>query len=353
MSILRKVLLSAFIFGVILPTLAALPSRAFAHEVYVLTPEEIRADVSMPSPNPFSAIPSEQLLFLESGAIAILLVLVVLHFSLSKFLERALDPLLVRLKKYAPLAGRLTLGASLVASGWYRALFGPELPFSQLVGPGAAGIVSILFILLGIAILAGLRTRLAALGALCFFVLAVFEDRSYMLTYLNYLGEILLALILGGGAYSLDHVFGSKPAFAKLSKKLEKYAFLILRLCFGFAVFYASFYAKFLHSSLALETVMKYHLTLYFHFVPLFLVLGAFIVEALIGVCIMAGFEIRFVALIFMGFMTLSLSFFGEAVWPHIVLFGVCITLLLHGYDEYTLEKRLFAGKNHKEEPVF
>jgi hypothetical protein len=46
-------------------------------------------------------------------------------------------------------------------------------------------------------------------------------------------------------------------------------------------------------------------------------------------------------ALVFIGFLTLSILFFGEAVWPHIILFGVNVALFAHGYDQYKLGKLL------------
>ncbi len=154
-----------------------------------------------------------------------------------------------------------------------------------------------------------------------------------MLGYANYLGELILFVILGGQWFP----------------KLEKYAFLILRICFGASLIFASFYAKFIHSNLALQTVNDYHLTDYFHFPPLFLVLGAFCVEALIGLCLALGLEIRFMTLLFTFFLTLSILFFGESVWPHLILFGVNIALFCHGYDKYTLESKFFQRRRYGE----
>ena len=68
------------------------------------------------------------------------------------------------------------------------------------------------------------------------------------------------------------------------------------------------------------------------------------LVEILIGICIIIGFELRLVAVVFLGFLTLSILFFGEVVWPHIILFGVNLAIFTHGYDQYTLGK-LFQGK--------
>ena len=60
--------------------------------------------------------------------------------------------------------------------------------------------------------------------------------------------------------------------------------------------------------------------------------------------------SVRFTALVFLTFLALSLSYFGEAVWPHMILIGINIVILLHGYDEFTIENKLFGRK--KLEPV-
>jgi uncharacterized membrane protein YphA (DoxX/SURF4 family) len=322
--------------------------HALAHEVYVLTPGVVQDAVTTSSPNPFNAVPGQATLFILWGVACAVLFLGVFALSINKTFERIFDPVLFKLKKFAPLLSRLTLGASLFASGYYGATFGPELPLSNIsANPHAAGLV---LMTAGVLIAIGLFTRLIAGLGIMFFMALAFAYHGYMLTYLNYLGELLITFILGGGRWSIDRLV---PLFAKIENTvrswtiiIEPYSFLILRVFFGFAIFFASFYAKFIHSNLALQTIEEYHLTNYFHFTPLFLVLGAFLVEAVIGLCILLGIEIRFIALLFTGFLTLSISFFGEAVWPHIVLFGVTLSLFCHGYDRYTLETILFKRKS-------
>jgi uncharacterized membrane protein YphA (DoxX/SURF4 family) len=331
------------------------PVAASAHEVYVLSPQETTQAISAASPNPFSVIPEQEFRFIQWGVVVAGLILVVLAVAISPLFERVFDPFLWRLKKYAPFIGRITFGVALIASGWFGAFFGPELPVAASLGAGAAHVFAIILMIAGVMVCLGFLTRIVSLFMLCVFVFTIFKYHGYMLTYVNYLGETLLFLILGGGAWSLDRAI---PFLARIEKAthglhavLERYSFLILRVLFGFSLFYASFYAKFLHSNLALATVIDYHLTNYFPFTPLFLVLGAFLVEAIFGFCFFAGFEIRFAALAFTFFLTLSILFFGEAVWPHIILFGVNIALFFHGYDKYTIERALFQ-RARKGEPV-
>ncbi len=307
--------------------------KYLAHEAYVLTHTEVEQALSMTSPNPFTALAAEGGRFalwgLGIGTIAIL----IFFISFNPSFERVCGPFLMRLKKYAPFIGRMTLGAALLASGYYHAAFGPELPMS--------GNVSLVLMFGGLFIMIGFLSRLVAALGILFFVVLISQYQVYMLTYLNYVGEMILVLILGGGTWSIDRVApiikGVESRLQAVAKRWERYSFLILRLCFGAAIFFASFYAKFLHSNMALETVADYHLTHYFPFTPLFLVLGAFIVEAIIGICFFIGLGVRFAALVFIFFLILSILFFGEAVWPHIILFGVNLALFTHGYDKYTV----------------
>ncbi len=78
--------------------------------------------------------------------------------------------------------------------------------------------------------------------------------------------------------------------------------------------------------------------------------LGAAIIELLIGTFFILGIEIRFTALFVLFWLSLSLSYFGEAVWPHIVLIGIPVAFIFYGYDKYSLEGRFF--KRRGREPV-
>jgi uncharacterized membrane protein YphA (DoxX/SURF4 family) len=319
-----------------------------AHEVYVLDQQTISYDVSHPSPDPFSLIATNPMQFSLAALFGIILVVGVFLISISRKVENAIDPLLMRAKRWAPLIARLTLGLSLIAAAYYHALFGPEIPFTSLVG-SHAGLLQILVYIIGALIVVGLWVRESALVALVIFIISAVMYKMYMLTYVNYLGEIILNVILGGGAWSLDRHL-NRHSFSRLKEKIEPYAFPALRILFGISALYASWYAKLFHNTLALDTVTHYHLTNYFHFSALFVVLGALIVETLIGLFFILGIEIRFTALFFLVFLTLSLFYFGEVVWPHLILIGVNLAFIFHGYDNYSLEGRYF--KRGRREPV-
>jgi uncharacterized membrane protein YphA (DoxX/SURF4 family) len=325
---------------------------ASAHEVYVLSPATVAYDVSHPSPNPLSLIVTDHVEFAFAAIVGIILVVGIFLISISRKLEDLLDPVLLRIKRYAPIIARFALGFSLIAAAYYKALFGPEIPLTMLAVHYAL-IAQIVLYVIGISIVLGLFVRESAFVALIFFIIAVVVYKGYMLTYINYLGEIIANMILGGGLWSVDRYLNKATIANSVSRwkeKLEPYAFPALRVLFGISAVYASWYAKLFHSSLALDTVNQYHLTNYFHFPALFVVLGALIVETLIGFFFILGIEVRFTALFFLCFLTISLFFFGEVVWPHIILIGVNLAFIFHGYDQYSLEGKFFKKGNR--EPV-
>jgi uncharacterized membrane protein YphA (DoxX/SURF4 family) len=340
-----------FLFSTVLVFFIAIHT-AFAHEVYVLSPALVAYDISHPSPNPLKLIITDHVEFEVATIIGVIVVIGVFLISTARKAEDIFDPVLLKMKRYAPLIARLTLGFSLIAAAYYKALFGPEIPLANIVSNYVV-IAQIILYVIGILILLGLFVRESAIVALVFFIIAVVVYKTYLLTYVNYLGEIIANGILGGGLWSLDRYFNNDSVMNQLSSlkdKLEPYAMPALRVLFGVSALYASWYAKLFHSELALDTVNQYHLTNYFHFPALFIVLGALIIESLIGFFFILGIEIRFTALFFLFFLTLSLFFFGEVVWPHLILIGVNLAFIFHGYDNYSLEGRFFRKGNR--EPV-
>lgn len=319
------------------------PSVTEAHEVYVLNHDEIDNAMRTVSPNLFQVILDHQTQFIISGLVALAIVIGVFFLSITLPIEKKLNPALHKIKHWAPSIAQFTLGLALVTGGYFDAAFGIELPLVGTFGSFDTLARSI-YIILGACIIFGIFPRIAGTLAFISFLPFVFQHGTYMLNYGTYFGEAFTLSLLGGG-YAL---FGTKiPAFEqRIERHWHKYKFLILRIVFGISLIYASMYAKLFHGALALETVTKYHLTDYLPFDGSFIVLGAFITELLIGIFFVIGFEIRFTSLLFLAFLTQSLFFFGEAVWPHIILIGTALAMFTHGYDKYTLEAKLTKRKD-------
>jgi uncharacterized membrane protein YphA (DoxX/SURF4 family) len=196
-----------FLFSLISTT-----AYASAHEVYVLSKDVIAQDTAIISPNPFSIITADENLFIFWGFISIVAIILVLFFSLNKKIEQSFDPFLFNIKKYAHLVARITFGSCLIASAYYGALFGPELPFSNFVGEYTSLLSGVLYFL-GISIILGFLVRACSFIVFCIFLLGIKDYGIYMLTYSNYLGEILINLILGAGAFSIDSKFFQQKLF--------------------------------------------------------------------------------------------------------------------------------------------
>jgi len=328
-----------------------IPVAASAHEVYVLGEDTISHDMATVSPNPFIAYFGNEHAFFFWGVVSAITLLTIFFASIFHVLERTLNPFFFWLKRFAHPLVRLTFGASLVACGVYGGLFGPEIPFSAVFGV-TAPFMQIFFVGAGILGIAGLFTRYVA-GAMIFvYLYAALMMGAYILTYANYFGEFGLLAILGSGRWSLDSILNSHTSktLQYFAHRFEHLAFPLMRILFGFSIIFAAIYAKFIHSQLALDVVTEYHLTDYFHFEPLFIVLGALIIETLAGLMMVLGIGIRWTGLFLLFWLTLSLLYFGESVWPHLILFGLGLALFFHGYDRYSLEGQFL--KRRKIEPV-
>ncbi len=318
------------LFGALL----LLPHAALAHEVYVLSPQTIAQDLASPSPNPLLAFADHKAQFFLWALVGFVLVSTVFFASITHTLEEFFEPYLTPLRRWAPLVARITLGLCLLATAYNQALFGPELPLDAF-GSWSMAAQWALY-LAGVLVLSGYFVRIGAAIAGIVFLAGVGVWGSYMLNYTNYLGEIVVVFMLGGWlAYP-----------RRLKRSAEALAFLALRVSFGVSVAFAAYYAKFIHSNLALSTISQYHLTNFFHFDPLFIVLGALIIEVTMGVFFILGFEVRHTALFFLFWLCLSLLYFGEAVWPHLLLFGVNAALFMYGYDKWSIEGRFFNRGN-------
>lgn len=352
----RRFLIACALAIVVALPLAA-PLIASAHEVYVLTPAQVTQAIGTPSFDMLAIIQNNLGEFTFWAFITILVIFCVFFISIIRWLEHWIDPFFAKLRPYAPFVARVTVGLSFLAAAYYQANYGPELPIANTYGP-LSGLVTAVLVVIGFLTIFGLYARWAAFIALLMYAIAVWFHGWYMLTYINYLGEIIVLLVLGAHNWSLDNFLSKKKAavkktngaLARLRGWLAPKSFAILRVCFGISLIFASAYAKVIYNNLGLMTVVKYHLDAILGFEPHFLVLGAAIIEILIGTFIILGIEIRFTALFFEFWLTLSLCFFGEVVWPHIILIGIPIALVMYGYDSNSVEGYFFRKKKY--EPV-
>jgi uncharacterized membrane protein YphA (DoxX/SURF4 family) len=351
---MKKFLTHLSLLAVFLPTLLLAPLSVSAHEVYVLSPEEVSALEKEPPVSFIDIFNRNTSETVRWGLLVGFIIVSVFFISTSVTLENKFDKHLVKLKKYAPFIARVTIGLAFAMCGYHGALFGPEMPLEMIFG-SYSYLATFLLYTIGGMLIVGLLPRVAGLIGLGLFATAVYQMGFYMVTYTNYLAEIIVLMLVGGHKFSVSNHGPVLTSITKylndLSTKYGELSFFILRVGFGISLIYASVYAKVLHNQLALAVVNDFDLVSVFGFTPEFIVFGAAIIEILLGLFIIFGIEIRFNSMVLNVFLTLSLLYFGEAVWPHIILMGIPIAFFCYGYDKYSLEGYFFKKGNR--EPIF
>lgn len=326
--------------------LALIPSITLAHEAYVIPTETFWNVMSQPFSRPsFDALSNG-----ENFHITLIIVSTVIIGLFLNFLFRRSDigeqfhSFFERFAHYGPLFVRFAFAVALFFSAYSNTFLGPEIPLDLF--PFAI-LARMLLFLASVMIAFGFLTELAALFVLGIFILATIILGPYMVSYANYFGELLVLLLFGMRVFSLDtYIFGK----LKHLTSFEKYETLIVRGFYGLALIYAAITVKLLHPDLTLYVVNNYNLT-QFHWLfpsdPLLVALGAGIVEIVIGLFIIIGFEMRLTVLVSLFYITLSLIFFGEQVWPHLILYGISLNLLVQP-ERFTIDHILF--KHHRKE---
>ncbi len=309
------------------------PFLASAHEVYVLTPEQVKTDKQVPLnllgvfSNPTDV---RTILLITVGIIVGICIVFVLQ---RKTIGEKLAQFFERFKMVGPIAIRLAIATSLIFSAQSGSFLGPEINIQHLP---AIAIIKVINYIAAFLILIGLFSEVGAFLMLCVFAYVSFYYGIYLLTYSNYVGELLAILFFGLQYFSIDSLFRTK----QFLKKYEKYESLIVRVFFGFALLYTAITVKVLHPFLTYSVVVQYHLT-QFHWLfphdPLLVTFGAALSEIAIALFIILGFELRVTLGIFLFYLTLSLFYFGEVVWPHYILYGIAIYLLVSP-NRYSLD---------------
>ena len=312
-------------------------NQAFAHEAYVLTRNEFLNGLKVNSPNPLAPLLDKE--YIVASAVITVLIMVsyflVVVFSTTKLAAR-LDLIIKRAKVIGPLIIRIAISASFFFAAEINSMFGPELLLSQIPG---GDLVRVLLFVIAFMVLFGTFTEVAAfIGLILFVYLSKFYD-FYMITYLNYLGELLVLMLFGSRLMSFDkYFFGNKLWF----KNLEKFKDLevpIVRVFYGIALIFAGWTVKFQHQELSIMVYNQYHLKDFFHASASFIAAGAGLSEILIGLFIVLGFVMRFTIIISLVFITLSLIYFHEMLWPHLMLYGISFSLIINSGDKYTLDR--------------
>jgi len=322
--------------------LTILPS-ASAHEAYVLNDTSFWSALKTSDPvNIFSALQSSSALRLA----IIVTVCVIAVFTANFFFRksrfgRKFHGTLEKASPLGPVFVRLAVAISFVFSALSMSFLGPELSLNNMFIPH---LLQILLLIAAVMIGLGFLTEIGALIALIIFTIGISVYGLYMVTYANYFAEFIVLLLFGTREFSIDRfVFGPLRRF----EFFRKYETSIVRIGYGLALIFAAVTIKLLHPSLTIEVINNYNLT-QFHWLfpsdPKLIVLGAFLAETAIGLFIMIGFETRLTVLVSLFYLTLSLIYFKELVWPHLILYGISLNLLVTP-ERFAIDSLLFKAR--------
>jgi hypothetical protein len=322
---MRKYIVAIWPFSLLL-IFCSWVSSASAHEAYVLPKEQFYAALKAPGFNVFTALNDPNNLssfcFISLGVSIVIAGMLFIEYwhgkKISRFFEKG--------EKYGAPILRIALGISLIFSALTWNFLGPELSLASL---GGTTLLRYALLMGGLLITFGIFTELGALLALGVYTLASIKYGWYLASYTNYLAEILALIFFGAKTFSLDKRFG---LWRERLATLRLYESTLIRVGYGFALAFAAVTIKLLHPILTLTVIQTYHLTRFswlFPHDPLLVVLGAGLAELAIGIFIILGFELRLTILISLFYITLSLLYFGEAIWPHLILYGISFYLLL------------------------
>lgn len=317
-------------------------SLVSAHEAYVLTKEEFRKGLQSSTPNPLAPLFDPA----HVHVVLTLTILVICSYALALFLAstplgEALDKKICHYARYGKVFLRLTLAASFLVGALTHVVFGPELPLTGLPLGTVAGLVEFVVAIL---LFLGLFVQVAAGLGILLFLFVSFSFGAYLITYANYFGELLALVLFGLSVFSLQRMLWKHASF-------NRYALLevpIIRTMYGVALIYAGYTIKFQHQALSILVYNKYHLVNIFHDSAAFIAAGAGISEISIGLFILIGFAVRFTLLISLIFITLSILYFQEMVWPHLLLYGISFFLFLYPKDRFTIDYFLIPFLRNK-----
>ncbi len=307
-------------------TAFVVPVFVSAHEVYVLSKEKVAQGLRLTGFDVIDHLHNpEHLQFFITAALTVLCGVIIWFFVQRTEIVRNVAAWLERFSSVGKVCLRLAVATSFFLSAWSGSFLGPELSLSALP---YANVVKILMYGSSLMIALGLCTEIAAMVCLVVFTVGYTVFGLYLTTYISYVGELLVLLFIGSRTVSLDRLFfGANQKF----KALEKYEGILVRVFYATALIFTAITVKFMHPHLTLDVVNEYQLTqfwLLFPNDPVMIVIGAAFVELGIGLFVLLGFELRLTVLISLFYLTLSLVFFKESVWPHAILFGASIFLL-------------------------
>ncbi|OED38689.1 hypothetical protein AB833_18540 [Chromatiales bacterium (ex Bugula neritina AB1)] len=322
-----------------------LANKAGAHELWVLTPDQVLEWNGKPKPSIYTSITLSGFAIL---AIALAVNLTLFHLDANG--ARELFPMfrarMRSLRKYTSVILRFCLGWVLISSALALeprygntiftepTLLAPDLVISQL--PPSTQWLRWFEVTTGIAIVLGIYTRLAALCTISLAVFALVYLGVPAIAYApSFIGVSAYLFFAGSGALYIP-----MPVPTTLQTMNQRLAHTInlgraqflLRILVGANFLYLAVYFKVIQPNLAMAIIDVHQLpTMGFSPETFVLILAA--TEVSIGLLIVAGVVLRFLSFILIAaflFFSLCLTQ-AEYLTSHLLYYGVAVSFLFNG----------------------
>lgn len=322
-------------------------SPVAAHEQYVLTKQQLEKDMAITNVNVLSAFQSPENIKIGIGVgIGIAILIAAYFFFQYSNLGKFFDKKLYSLDNYGHFLLRIALAAMMIMSAYYRTFLGPEIPVTSIAFGNL--LIPIMYTA-GILLLLGIFNRIAAFVSFFILLLTTFIYKDYMITYLNYFGEIIALIIFGSYFWSSDNkLFG----VSKFVKRYKEWEILLIRVTYGISIMYPAITLKILRPAVIIDIATRYRLNeinWLFPRDPLLISLGTGMAQILVGILIIIGFETRLASFLTFLLYIGSVLYFKEAVWPHFVLLALALYLVINNGGKITLDnymQKLFFKEN-------
>lgn len=310
------------IFSIFLILLSA--GIASAHVRYVLNSSEVQEGLL--GANPFFNVP----IILGFVIFVILLFVADYLFYKNKIKLKFVDSL-EALKDYVPVILRLFVGAGLIIAGMEGWLLSVDSPME---GIGAIEII------LGIMLVLGLLTRIAAAGLLALWVLSLISfgpgiTESGAMHHFEIAGVAVFLFICGSSKFSIDS--GIKITIGDSLARFKTYDMLILRFTIGATLIWLAIVEKLLYPGLGIAVVEKYSLPTFGFDAAVFVFITG-LVELSAGLAILLGLTTRFITLVATIFVVIGILTFGESVSSHFGFVGVALAIIIRGASSFSVD---------------
>lgn len=260
---------------------------------------------------------------------------------------QALRDVLRSYRDLVPWMLRLSVGLPLVGAGFAGYLFTPAIPTGLRLPQ----------VVLGFLLLLGLATRAAAAAALAGYLATLLVAGAPALLAFEYVGGLLAIVLVGPGRPSADDMLAAvatrpntlfhqldpvHPMAAWWDERfgdLEAWAPAVVRLPLGLTFLYLGVTQKILDPGPALALVDTLGLPTVGPLTPALWVLGAGLVEAAVGLLLVAGLLARLASsLAFLVLTTTLLALPNDPVLAHVTLFGLSSVVFTWGAGPASLD---------------